>query len=65
MHIRQKHQAIRITFADTTKPNQVPYVLIDPTECWSATYNAWGKKADAAVIAIGQKRYRVILEEIQ
>jgi hypothetical protein len=64
MQIRQNNNAIRITFADTTKPTYVPYVLIDPTECWFTTFNAWGKKTDTAVITIGAKRYRVALEEI-
>lgn len=65
MHIRKKFDALRITFGDTSKPNHVSYLQINPTECWSATYNSWGKRSDAAVIAIGGKQYRVVLEEIR
>ena len=64
MHIRQKNGDLRITAEDTSKPNNIRYLSLHPTSCWSATYNAWGKKADAPVVLIGDRHYRVILEEV-
>jgi hypothetical protein len=55
---------IRITMDDTSKPQNVDYVAIDTSNCWSATFNAWGKKTDAPIIGFGGKLYRVVLEEL-
>lgn len=65
MHIRQKGQSIRIALADTSKPQSVNYALIDTPTCWSATFNAWGKKVETPLINIGGKVFKVVLEEIQ
>jgi hypothetical protein len=65
MHIRQKGQSIRLVFADTSKPQTVSYAAINTTSCWSATFNAWGKKVEAPLINIGGKVFKVTLEEIQ
>lgn len=64
MIIREKHGAVRITLADTSRGQNIPYVAIEPKTCWSSTFNGWGKKADAPIIHVGGKRFRVVLEEI-
>lgn len=65
MHIRQKGQSIRVTFADTSEPNNVAYAAIDTPTCCSVTFNAWGKKVEAPLINIGGRVFKVALEEIQ
>jgi hypothetical protein len=65
MQIRTKGlNKLRITLDDSTKAQNVDYVAIDTTSCWSATFNSWGKKSDAPVIGLGGKLYRVVLEEV-
>jgi hypothetical protein len=63
MQIRKKNQSMRITFADPSKPENIPYVAIDVTVCWAATFTAWGKRSDDPIIHLGGKQYRVVLEE--
>jgi hypothetical protein len=65
MHIRQKNGSVRISMMEPGVLTTIPYVLIDPTECWCSTYNSWGKKTDSAVISLGGKNYRVVLEEVK
>ncbi len=65
MHIRQKGQAIRLALADTSKPQTVSYAAIDTPSCWSATFNAWGRKVEAPLINIGGRVFKIVLEEIQ
>lgn len=64
MHIRQKDKNIRVTLDDTAGSRDVDYVAINVTSCWSATFNAWGKKADAPVVQIGSKKFKIAFEEM-
>jgi hypothetical protein len=65
MHFRQKGHSIRLTLADTSKPQTVGYAAVNTMTCWSATFNAWGKKVETPLINIGGKVFKVVLEEIQ
>lgn len=63
-HVRQKNSSLRITLADTAKPQQVSYLAIDLTSCWSATFNAWGKRSEVPIVDLGGRKFKIVLEEI-
>ena len=64
MHVRQKGRATRIALSDTSKASNINYVMIDTPTCWSATFNAWGKKTETPIIDLNGKKFKIVLQEI-
>lgn len=64
MILRKKGDKIRVTFNNPKEIGSVDYVEVNPTSCWSSTFNSWGKVSSAPVIELGGVSYRVSLEPI-
>lgn len=62
---RKKGNSLRIALRPSDKLQNIPYIVIEPKECWCSTFRAWGPEIDDPIIEICGKQYRIGLEEIK